>query len=331
MPKQQKEFVPAVSVIVPNFNHARYLRERVDSILAQTFEDVELILLDDASTDGSQDILRSYESHPRVAQVVVNEVNSGNPFTQWRRGVELARGTYVWIAESDDACTPEFLERVVARGGDGVGLVYAQSTDVDAGGAVLAHRAEWTDDIDPDLWRNDFEMDGCKFARRFLSVKNVIPNASAVLFEKRLFEQADKLPERLRMCGDWYLWAEMACRTRVAFVAEALNRFRADPQSTRASGYDRHLRRIPEKVLVLDHVAKLTGADVDGLVRSLMTEWWRIMYYQGRLREACSRRVLRKTFDARAGFAGRVACGTFVGLGWAALCRRGRALRGSPV
>lgn len=55
---------PLVCVIVPNYNHAWYLRERIDSVLAQDYQDFEIILLDDCSTDGSRDIIKSYEGHP---------------------------------------------------------------------------------------------------------------------------------------------------------------------------------------------------------------------------------------------------------------------------
>ena len=80
--QQQGSPTPTVSVIVPNYNHAAYLRERLDSILNQTFQDFELILLDDCSTDASLLMLRDYATHPRVSQLVVNEKNTGSTFAQ---------------------------------------------------------------------------------------------------------------------------------------------------------------------------------------------------------------------------------------------------------
>src|SRR5690242_21921320 len=89
---------PTVSVIIPNYNHARYLPRRIESVLRQSYQDFELILMDDASTDDSREVLSLYLSDPRV-RVQFNEVNSGSPFKQWNKGVKLARGKYVWIAE----------------------------------------------------------------------------------------------------------------------------------------------------------------------------------------------------------------------------------------
>src|ERR1700675_4790198 len=105
---------PKVSVIIPNYNHARFLRQRMESVLGQTFQDFEVILLDDCSTDESQSILREYAADPRV-RLEFNEKNSGSTFKQWNKGVRLVRGKYVWMAESDDYAEPQFLEKVVAR------------------------------------------------------------------------------------------------------------------------------------------------------------------------------------------------------------------------
>ena len=81
---------PLVSVIVPNYNYARYLDARIDSILRQTWTDFELILLDDASTDTSREILEKYRNHPRVSRIEFNTQNTGSPFQQWMKGILLA-------------------------------------------------------------------------------------------------------------------------------------------------------------------------------------------------------------------------------------------------
>ena len=98
--RKKKKDMQKVSVIMPNYNHAPYLKERMDSILWQDYPDLEVILLDDASTDNSVSILNEYTNHPRVKTLVVNDTNSGNPFLQWQRGLQEATGEYVWIAES---------------------------------------------------------------------------------------------------------------------------------------------------------------------------------------------------------------------------------------
>ena len=98
---------------MPNYNHAPFLRERMDSILLQDYPEYEVIVLDDASTDGSRAILNEYANHPRVKLLLTSDINSGNTFVQWQRGMAQADGDYIWIAESDDVAAPHLLSRLV--------------------------------------------------------------------------------------------------------------------------------------------------------------------------------------------------------------------------
>ncbi len=104
-----------VSIILPNYNHTKYLQKRLDSIFNQTHQDFEVIILDDASTDDSLSILNDYKNHPKVSHFIINKKNSGSPFKQWKKGLSLAKGDYIWIAESDDFCDLNFLESQIKR------------------------------------------------------------------------------------------------------------------------------------------------------------------------------------------------------------------------
>src|SRR6187549_2432119 len=93
-----------VSVIIPNYNHAKFLRQRLESVLNQSFRDFEVIILDDCSTDESFQVIEDYRAHPKVSHIVFNKENTGSTFIQWKKGIELAKGEWIWIAESDDWC-----------------------------------------------------------------------------------------------------------------------------------------------------------------------------------------------------------------------------------
>ncbi|MFM7595916.1 MAG: glycosyltransferase family 2 protein [Flavobacteriales bacterium] len=99
-----------VSVIIPNYNHAPFLKERIDSVLNQSYSHVEVILLDDCSSDNSREIIEEYRRNEKVKHIVYNQKNSGNTFIQWQKGVELALGEWVWIAESDDRAHPDLFQ-----------------------------------------------------------------------------------------------------------------------------------------------------------------------------------------------------------------------------
>lgn len=99
---------PRVSIIIPSYNHARFLPACLDSVFAQTFVDWEAILLDDGSTDASIEVARGYSLQDDRLKVIVNEQNLGTYGTQ-QRGVELSRGEFIAILNSDDMWQPEKL------------------------------------------------------------------------------------------------------------------------------------------------------------------------------------------------------------------------------
>ena len=105
---------PLVSVIIPNYNHQSYLKKRIESVLTQSFTDFEVILLDDCSSDNSRAIIENYRTNPFVSSVVFNNQNSGSTFKQWEKGIRLAKGKYIWIAESDDFADTDFLLKTVS-------------------------------------------------------------------------------------------------------------------------------------------------------------------------------------------------------------------------
>src|SRR5579862_8757006 len=226
--------LPTVSVIVPNYNHARYLRKRVDSILEQTYQDFELILLDDYSTDRSREILSSYAGDPRV-RLEFNERNSGTPFKQWNTGVRMARGKYVWIAESDDYMEKRRLERLVAilESQPEVTFAYCRSWEIGEEGRTNGYADEYLNRWHASHWTADFLVDGLEECRRYFVVAAPVPNASAVVFRKEIYERVGGADENLQICGDYKVWAAMALDGQVAYTGEPLNYYRAHLENVR--------------------------------------------------------------------------------------------------
>jgi glycosyltransferase involved in cell wall biosynthesis len=227
--------MPTVSVIVPNYNHERYLRRRIESVLCQTYRDFEVILLDDCSTDKSRSILSGYVSEPRV-RLAFNEKNSGSTFRQWNKGMRMARGRYVWIAESDDYADPGFLTRMVRilEEQTEVTFAYCRSWMIGEENERLGFSDWYLDDLHVDRWTADFVADGIEECRRFFVLANPVPNASAVLLRKQVYEKVGGADERFRICGDYNLWAAMALGGKIAYVAEPMNYFRSHRESVRS-------------------------------------------------------------------------------------------------
>lgn len=225
---------PLVSVIVPNYNHEKHLPERLRTVAGQTLRDIEIILLDDASTDGSVAVLKDFAATDRRARLLVNERNSGSTFKQWRKGIREAGGKYVWIAESDDMADPALLETLVARleADPSIALAYCQLRMMDAGGTIGSTPDEWLGELDPRRWNEDFVADGMDEIRRYLSKKTTILNASGVVI--RNFSGLEELvTESMRLCGDWLLWIRLCARGKVAYVAKPLNFWRLNTSNAR--------------------------------------------------------------------------------------------------
>lgn len=226
--------MPKVSVVIPNFNHARYLRRRVDSILTQTYQDFEVILLDDSSTDHSREIIASYIDNPKV-RIQYNSTNSGSVFKQWNKGVQMARGRYIWIAESDDWADPGFLARMapILDEQPEVTFTSCRSWRIGENDEPLGFGDWYFNQLDANHWTTDFVADGFEECQRFFVLSNPVPNASAVLFRKEVYERVGGADERLRVCGDYKVWTAMALEGKIAYIAEPLNYFRTHSENVR--------------------------------------------------------------------------------------------------
>ena len=242
--------IPRVSVVIPNYNYGHLLTGRVGQVLSQGIAPYELILLDDASTDDSVSVAQAAVAGVEVpCQIVVNDANTGSPCAQWEQGARLARGEVVWIAEADDVAHPSFLAEVLS-GFDEPGhivLSYCQSRQVDEAGRVLApDYRDYTADVDQDYTRR-YVADGAAEIQACLSVKNTIPNVSAVLFDRAALvgalDACGPAVRALRYAGDWRLYLEVLTRGRVAFTPRALNDHRRHAASVIGAGTPRPTSR----------------------------------------------------------------------------------------
>lgn len=273
--------IPTVSIVVPNYNYARFLDERFRTILSQSYADCEIIFLDDASADDSVALARERYAD-RIDRIEVNAANSGNPFIQWNRGVRLARGEFVWIAEADDFCEPQFLERMLAaiQQSPKIGLAYCTTVPVDEDGHVIdaGFHQRYLSDLDSERWHGDHVADGRSEVRRYLGRKNTVTNVSGVLFRREAYVAAGFAPEHLRMCGDWLTYCRLLHDWDVAFVSEALNYHRQHPtKHTQNSVLD--LTYFREFLQVQDYVAnafELPLAEREAAFRRFLAEWDRL-------------------------------------------------------
>lgn len=224
-----------VSVIIPNYNHALYLEQRIETVLSQTYRNFEVIILDDCSTDNSRDIIEKYRGHEKVTTILNNTVNSGNSFTQWDKGIQVSEGNFIWIAESDDFCEPSFLEELV--------LPMVQDPDIAVSFCqtlCLTPDNKISDKTSHNLL---YEIiDGKSFVKTKMLGKNTIINASMVVFRKRNAAAITDEYKEMKYCGDWLFWTNICLTGKVCISGKYLNYYlrHKDNVASKATvlGYD---------------------------------------------------------------------------------------------
>jgi glycosyltransferase involved in cell wall biosynthesis len=208
--------MPTVSVIVPNYNHAKYLEQRLESILKQTYRNFEVIILDDCSTDNSREIIERYRSNGKVNKIVFNSENGGTSYKQWYKGIEYAQGELIWIAESDDWSDERFLETLIPHFDDvDVSIVISDTQYVYPGDLVEKIK---------DLSGKIEKTPGEEFIREKMLIGNGIGNAGMAVFRKNVFDKVkDNGFVNLKLCGDWQLWMELMHEHKIISVPDRLN------------------------------------------------------------------------------------------------------------
>ncbi|MGF7038456.1 glycosyltransferase family 2 protein [Mucilaginibacter lappiensis] len=259
-----------ISVIIPNYNHARFLQQRIETVLCQSYQNFELIILDDASTDNSKDIIETYRYHPKVSHIIYNSVNSCSTFKQWNKGIELASGKYIWIAESDDYADCEFINTCMTKmlADDTIGLVYTDSTEINENNAPLGRWSRWMEYLDINLWQADFELDGREINSKYNHIICAIPNASCSVFKKSAYLNTPfvKLIENLRFTGDWWTWFSLMQESRVYYCHLPLNYFRYHAHTTR-SNVNARLVKVKELYRAILKFKKMVDAHPDKNIR----------------------------------------------------------------
>lgn len=203
-----------VSVIIPNYNHASYLKQRIDSVLNQTYTDIEVIILDDCSTDNSRNIIENYRNDKRISNIIYNDVNSGSVFRQWNRGIGLSHGEYIWIAESDDWCEHNLLETLMEglNANRNCVLAYCQSYCIN--------------DNDTIRFQSNHRqlkeyVNGRNFITEHMLPRNPVFNASMAVWKKDAYALISKEYMNYTLSGDYLFWIEL-CTTGDVFISGKL-------------------------------------------------------------------------------------------------------------
>ncbi len=201
---------PTVSVIIPNYNYAHYVREAVESVLEQTYQPLEIIVVDDGSKDDSIRVLEEFGKRTRL----IAQSNAGVSASR-NHGVAESVGDFVAFLDADDSWHPEKVARQVEmfdRFPD-LGLVHVGVQDVDADGGLLEQHLNG--------------LDGDVSERLLLFEEPVIlGGGSGILVRRSVFDEVGGFDLRLSTSADWDFCYQVSRRYKVAFVNELLLRYR---------------------------------------------------------------------------------------------------------
>lgn len=255
--------MPKVSIIIPSYNHAIFLKDRFDTILNQTYQDWEAIIIDDKSSDDSVEFINSFlKNNPnfKVKHFVVNESNSGSGYNSWKKGIELSETEYIWIAETDDYSEPTFLEELVniLDQNNNISLAFCGSNYIENNN-IIYDSTNRTKDLNVEI--NEYKVIVSNVFFNRMPFDTYITNGSSVVFRKSKLE----IPPVLftyRLCSDIFLWSYLLENSSFAFLNKNLNFFRRHEGSTSSYLQKNKLESIyHEKAKYLNYFAQTEKKD----------------------------------------------------------------------
>jgi len=244
-----------VSVLMPNYNHAHYLPRALDAILAQTWADLEIIVVDDASTDNSRDVIAEYSRRdPRVRSIFLAENAGVNHAVV--RALEVAEGEFICCAAADDFVAPNFFECCVTQMNrhPEAGLSFSDPTEFyEKDGTKIHYPLHLTDK--PTFYPPDALV--ALFGRNYFHI-----SSNTGLFRASAFRQAGGFDPDLHWMSDWFLVHVLACRHGACYLPQSLTFLTVRGDSYSAQSLRDSSAQRPMLMKVLGRFATPAYADV---------------------------------------------------------------------
>lgn len=208
----------SVSVCIPTYNGAEFIAQAIESVLAQSLQDCELLVVDDCSTDTTVEIVRSF-ADPRV-RLRRNAARLGIP-RNWNHCLELARGEYVCLFHQDDVMLPGNLQRKVhiLASDPAIGFVHS-AAEVVIEDSAPSQLGSWIEKA-----TEDFTVEGLSYFRKLLFRGDCICAPTVVARRQKLLDLGS-FDEELGYACDYEMWMKMCVESHVAFLSQPLIRYR---------------------------------------------------------------------------------------------------------
>ena len=265
-------FNPLVTVVIPNYNHEIYLEERVNSILNQSYKNIEIIFLDDCSSDGSLILAETLLEASNVPwRIVSNQFNSGSVSSQWQKGIELAKGDLIWICESDDFCDSNFLSVLTPHFRQkSVMMAVSKIIFCNAEGHTFDGMDEFRESAETGIWTSVVERTAFEWFNGAFGVRNIVSNVGGCVFRKvDLPKDVWSRAKEMKIVGDWFLYINILAGGKLVFDPNSVAYFRQHTKNTSASNFNK-LYFYQECMYVLEVIRGSWGIS-DSVVRKFWT------------------------------------------------------------
>ena len=226
---------PKISIVFTSFNHRKFLKEALDGLINQTFKDFELIIIDDNSSDGSQEILKKY-THDKRVKLYLLEKNTGSYVYSSNIGASKAKSEYIIFSQCDDVAEKTQLENLynTMLQNPEVGVAFSSSRMIDKNGASLGCDFDGREKSFKQQCVHDTLIPRLQMTKYFLH-SCVIPNLSAALMKRALFEKLNGLSSKFLVVSDWDFWMKMTLECDFYYLRDSLNRFRQHDTTIRST------------------------------------------------------------------------------------------------
>ena len=203
-----------VSIIIATYNHAKFIEQTIDSVLSQSYYNFELIIVDDGSTDNTNQVVGKYEDS-RIKYILID--HSGRPATPRNEGISISKGKYIAFLDSDDLWMPDFLEKSL------------QYFNIDKNIGVVTSKLYFINS-NSDITYNTFHdsiADNEIFGFDKLFFQNVV-NLSAAIVRRECLEKTGNFNESNKFRGveDYHLWLRISSEYKIYFLSQVLGYYR---------------------------------------------------------------------------------------------------------
>jgi len=225
----------SVGILVPSYNHAKFISNRIDSILSQTFQNFTLYIVDDCSSDGTWELLQQYKSNQKVI-LDRSKKPSGSPFTYYKRYFLEFKHDYWWIAESDDQASSDFLDRLlnILEQQKNFSFAYSSSTIIDVDGNKISTSRPFLEKYFSEINWNRSQTIATRIGLGLLTRGQFVPNLSSMLFRSSAldFRKLSSIGN-FKLAGDWFFVILLQRSGDGYYLNDELNFFRNHESTAR--------------------------------------------------------------------------------------------------